>query len=137
MLIGIDPGGDAPGQTETDSMSDVGVATQAPAISLTTAAAKRVAWLIEQEDQADLMFRVSVSGGGCSGFQYGFSFDDTVNEDDRTFARDGVTLVVDEVSLDLLAGAEIDFVEELIGASFQIRNPKATSSCGCGSSFSI
>ena len=83
------------------------------------------------------MLRVSVSGGGCSGFQYGFAFDDTVNADDRTFERDGVTVVVDEVSLDLLAGSQIDFVEDLIGASFQITNPQATSSCGCGASFSI
>jgi iron-sulfur cluster insertion protein len=108
-----------------------------PSLSMTANAAKRVAALIAQEDGDGLMLRVAVSGGGCSGFQYGFSFDDTVNADDHTFERDGVTVVVDEVSLDLLAGAEIDYVEELIGASFQIRNPQATSSCGCGSSFSI
>ena len=108
-----------------------------PAIELTESAAKRVAWLIAQEDGADLMLRISVSGGGCSGFQYGFSFDDSVGPDDRTFARDGVTAVIDEVSLELLAGSTIDFVEDLIGASFQIKNPQATSSCGCGSSFAI
>ncbi len=106
-------------------------------ITLTERAAKRVAWLVEQEDQPNLMMRVSVSGGGCSGFQYGFSFDDTVNADDLTFERDGVQVVIDDVSLDLLAGAEIDFVEDLIGASFQIRNPNASSSCGCGASFSV
>ena len=83
------------------------------------------------------MLRLSVSGGGCSGFQYGFSFDDTRNEEDVEFERDGVKLLVDETSLDLLAGAEIDFVEDLVGASFQVRNPNATSSCGCGSSFAI
>ena len=83
------------------------------------------------------MLRLAVSGGGCSGFQYGFSFDDAVNPEDRTFERDGATLVIDETSLELLAGAEIDFVEDLIGASFQIRNPNAASSCGCGSSFAI
>jgi len=105
--------------------------------SLTPRAAKRVAYLIQQEGQADLMLRVSVSGGGCSGFQYGFSFDDTVNPDDRTFQRDGVTAVVDETSLELLAGAEVDFVEDLGGASFQITNPNASSSCGCGSSFAV
>jgi iron-sulfur cluster insertion protein len=93
--------------------------------------------MMDREAQEGLMLRVAVSGGGCSGFQYGFSFDDTVNSDDLTFERDGVTLVVDEVSLDLLAGSEVDYVEELIGASFQINNPLATSSCGCGSSFSI
>ena len=83
------------------------------------------------------MLRVTVSGGGCSGFQYGFDFDDSVGEDDRTFERDGVSVVIDEVSLELLAGSTIDFVEDLIGASFQITNPQATSSCGCGASFSI
>ena len=106
-------------------------------LTMTASAAKRVAALIAQEGDSGLMLRVSVSGGGCSGFQYGFSFDDTVNADDRTFERDGVKLVVDEVSLDLLAGSEIDYVEELIGASFQINNPQATSSCGCGTSFAI
>lgn len=105
--------------------------------SLSESAAKRVAWLIEQEGQKGLMLRVSVSGGGCSGFQYGFSFDDTVNADDRTFERDGVTAVVDETSLELLAGAQVDFVEDLGGSAFQIKNPNATSSCGCGSSFAV
>jgi len=105
--------------------------------SLTARAAKRVAWLIEQDGNAGLMLRVSVSGGGCSGFQYGFSFDDTVNPDDRTFVRDGVTAVVDETSLELLAGAQVDYVEDLGGAAFQIKNPNATSSCGCGSSFAV
>src|SRR3546814_2838885 len=105
--------------------------------SLTARAAQRVAQLIKQEGDARLMLRVSVSGGGCSGFQYGFSFDDTVNPDDRTFQRDGVTAVVDEASLGLLAGAQVDFVEDLAGAAFQIKNPNATSSCGCGSSFSV
>jgi iron-sulfur cluster insertion protein len=105
--------------------------------SLSARAAKRVAWLIEQEGHQGLMLRVSVSGGGCSGFQYGFSFDDTVNPDDRTFQRDGVTAVVDETSLELLAGSEVDFVEELGGSAFQIKNPNATSSCGCGSSFAV
>ena len=106
-------------------------------VLITESAGKRIALLLEQEQGPDLKFRVSVSGGGCSGFQYGFSFDDAVNADDRIFKRHGVTVVVDEVSLDLLDGSEIDFVEELIGASFQIKNPQATSSCGCGSSFSI
>ena len=107
------------------------------ALSLSASAAKRIAHLIQLEQQPNLMMRVSVSGGGCSGFQYGFSFDDCINDDDRTFARDGVKVVIDEVSLELLNGSEIDFVEDLIGASFQIKNPNATSACGCGSSFSI
>ncbi|MCG8361512.1 MAG: iron-sulfur cluster insertion protein ErpA [Kiloniellales bacterium] len=118
-------------------MTDVAVATEEKRITLTSSAAKRIAWLASQEELPSLKLRVAVSGGGCSGFQYGFSFDDSVNADDRTFERDGVHVVIDEVSLDLLAGAEIDFVEDLIGASFQIRNPNASTSCGCGSSFSI
>ena len=116
-----------------DSMETV----EERAISLSASAAKRVAWLLEQEEQPGLMLRVAVSGGGCSGFQYGFSLDDTVNPDDRTFERDGVTAVIDEASLELLAGSEIDYVEELVGASFQVKNPNAASSCGCGASFSI
>ncbi len=107
------------------------------AISLSATAAGRIAWMIEQEAQDGLMLRVAVSGGGCSGVQYGFSFDDSVNPDDRTFERDGVTAVIDEASLELLAGSEVDYVEELVGASFQVKNPNAVSSCGCGSSFSI
>ncbi len=118
-------------------MGDSVETVERAAISLSASAAKRVAWMLEQEARDDLMLRVAVSGGGCSGFQYGFSFDDTVNPDDRTFERDGVTAVVDEASLDLLAGSEIDYVEDLIGASFQIKNPNAASSCGCGASFSI
>ena len=118
-------------------MNDMSNAHEAPRVEVTANAAKRVAWLIAQEGRPGLMLRVSVSGGGCSGFQYGFSFDDALADDDRTFERDGVTVVVDEVSLDLLNGSQIDFVEDLIGASFQITNPQATSSCGCGSSFSI
>jgi iron-sulfur cluster insertion protein len=105
--------------------------------SLTAQAAKRVAFLIRQEGNEGLMLRVSVSGGGCSGFQYGFSFDDTVNADDRTFQRDGVTAVVDEASLELLSGAQVDYVEDLGGSAFKITNPNATSSCGCGSSFAV
>ena len=118
-------------------MNDMSSAPEAPRVEVTANAAKRVAWLVAQEGRPGLMLRVSVSGGGCSGFQYGFSFDDAVGGDDRTFERDGVTVVIDEASLDLLNGSQIDFVEDLIGASFQITNPQATSSCGCGSSFSI
>jgi len=106
-------------------------------VSLSAAAARRIAQLIAAEGNPALMLRLAVSGGGCSGFQYGFSFDDARNEDDRVFERDGVKLVVDETSLDLLVGAEVDFVEDLVGSSFQVRNPNASSSCGCGSSFSV
>jgi iron-sulfur cluster insertion protein len=107
------------------------------AITVTESAAKRIAVLRDQEQVGDALLRIAVSGGGCSGFQYGLSFDDQTNPDDRVFERDGVGVVVDELSLDLLNGAEVDFVEDLMGASFQIRNPNAASSCGCGNSFSI
>jgi len=100
-------------------------------------AAARLATLIAAENNSSLMFRISVSGGGCSGFQYGFSFDSDATADDLIFERHGVKVVIDETSLELLAGAEIDYVDELIGASFQIRNPNATSSCGCGNSFAV
>lgn len=103
----------------------------------TDAAARKVGELIREEGNPKLMLRVFVSGGGCSGFQYGFAFDAARHEDDATFERDGVRVVIDSVSLGLLAGAEIDFVEDLVGAAFQIRNPNATSSCGCGNSFSV
>jgi len=121
-------------------MSDVFASPAAPGdrtVTVTNSAVRRIAHLIEQESGDGLFLRIAVSGGGCSGFQYGFTFDDEVRDDDRVFERDGVRVVVDEVSLDLLDGAEVDFVEDLIGASFQIRNPNATASCGCGSSFSV
>ena len=107
------------------------------AITVTESAAKRIAFLRDQEQAGGANLRIAVSGGGCSGFQYGLSFDDQTNPDDRVFVRDGVSVIVDDVSLDLLNGAEVDFVEDLMGASFQIRNPNAASSCGCGNSFSI
>ena len=106
-------------------------------IVVTERAARRIAVLKERERAVGASLRIAVSGGGCSGFQYGMSFDDQHNPDDFVFERDGVTVVVDDVSLDLLNGAEVDFVEDLMGASFQIRNPNAASSCGCGNSFSI
>ena len=111
--------------------------TTALAISLSDRAVARVAEMLADEAQPGLMLRISVSGGGCSGFQYGFAFDDTVNADDRTFPHGSVTAVIDEMSLELLNGAQVDYVEELVGSSFQIKNPNASSSCGCGSSFSI
>lgn len=106
-------------------------------VTLTANAAKRVAVLKLQEDAPQAFLRLAVSGGGCSGFQYGFSFDAQRNPDDHVFERDGVSLVIDAVSLDLVKGAEIDFVEDMMGAAFQVRNPNAASSCGCGNSFSI
>jgi len=106
-------------------------------VTISASAARRIAALIAEEANHDLMLRLSVSGGGCSGFQYGFSLDAARLEDDVFFRRDGITVVVDSTSLDLIQGSEIDFVEELVGSSFQVRNPNATSSCGCGNSFSI
>ena len=100
-------------------------------------AARQIAKIVEREGNPALNLRIAVAGGGCSGFQYGFTLDDAVNADDRVFTRDGVTVVVDEISLELLAGAEVDYVTAMIGSSFQIRNPNASSSCGCGSSFAI
>ncbi len=106
-------------------------------LSLSPRAAARITELLAREAEAALMLRVSVSGGGCAGFQYGFSFDGAVGEDDRVFEQHGVKVVIDDMSLELLSGSEIDFVEDLAGAAFQVRNPQATSSCGCGTSFSI
>jgi iron-sulfur cluster insertion protein len=106
-------------------------------ILVSESAARRIAVLKEQEQAEGAWLRIAVSGGGCSGFQYGLSFDDQKNPDDFLFERDGVGVVVDDTSLDLLNGSEIDFVEDLMGASFQIKNPNAASSCGCGNSFSI
>ncbi len=106
-------------------------------ISVTEDAARRIAVLKKQEEAEGAFLRIAVSGGGCSGFQYGLSFDNQRNPDDFVFEQGGVAVIVDDVSLDLLNGAEVDFVEDLMGASFQIRNPNAASSCGCGNSFSI
>jgi iron-sulfur cluster insertion protein len=106
-------------------------------VVLTENAARRIAVLRAQEKAENAFLRIAVSGGGCSGFQYGLSFDDQRNEDDFVFERDGIGVIIDDVSLGLLDGAEVDFVEDLMGASFQIRNPNAASSCGCGNSFSI
>lgn len=104
-------------------------------LTVSDSAAKRVAFLVANEGNPSLMLRLTVSGGGCSGFQYGFGFDDTANEDDFVFEKDGTRVVTDDASLDLLAGATLDYVEDLMGASFQIKNPNATASCGCGNSF--
>ena len=99
-------------------------------------AASKVKQLIDEEGNPDLKLRVFVSGGGCSGFQYGFTFDEVVNEDDTSLERNGVTLLIDPMSFQYLAGAEIDYQEGAEGAQFVIKNPNATSTCGCGSSFS-
>src|SRR6201991_5112188 len=99
-------------------------------------AAGKVKQLIDEEGNPELKLRVFVTGGGCSGFQYGFTFDEAINEDDTSMQKNGVTLLIDPMSLQYLAGAEIDYQENAEGAQFVIKNPNATSTCGCGSSFS-
>ena len=106
-------------------------------VTVTDNAAKRIAFLMAQEGDDSVALRVAVNGGGCSGFQYAFSFDDARQADDLVIEKDGATVLIDSMSQLYLAGSEIDFVEDVIGSSFQIRNPNATSSCGCGTSFSI
>src|SRR5207245_11718042 len=121
----------------TKHMADGTTEIEERQVVLTENAARRIAMLKTQENAENAFLRIAVSGGGCSGFQYGLSFDDQRNDDDFVFERDGIAVVIDDVSLGLLNGAEVDFVEDLMGASFQIKNPNAASSCGCGNSFSI
>jgi len=116
-------------------MNDMSVAMPAPLL-FTDSAANKVKMLIEEEGNTDLKLRVFVTGGGCSGFQYGFTFDEVQNEDDSVMEKDGVKLLIDPMSYQYLTGAEIDYTEGLEGAQFVIKNPNATSTCGCGSSFS-
>jgi iron-sulfur cluster insertion protein len=106
------------------------------AIVFTDSAAQKVAGLIQEEGNDNLKLRVYITGGGCSGFQYGFTFDEEVNEDDTQVEKAGVTVLIDSMSIQYLNGAEIDFKEDLSGAQFVIRNPNASTTCGCGSSFS-
>ena len=106
-----------------------------PPLVFTDAAATKVKTLIEEEGNPDLKLRVFVTGGGCSGFQYGFTFDEAVSEDDTAMQKNGVTLLIDPMSYQYLVGAEIDYTEGLEGAQFVIKNPNAASTCGCGSSF--
>jgi iron-sulfur cluster insertion protein len=123
---------------EQSDMTDL-VATDvadAPALVFTESAAIKVGELIREEGNPNLRLRVFVSGGGCSGFQYGFTFDENEEEGDTCVEALGVRLVVDPMSIQYLAGAEIDYKEDLEGAQFVIRNPNATTTCGCGSSFS-
>jgi iron-sulfur cluster insertion protein len=102
----------------------------------TSAAASKVAQLIADEGNPNLMLRIYIQGGGCSGFQYGFTFDETINEGDEEVVTDGVKLLIDPMSMQYLTGAEIDYSDGLQGGQFVIRNPNATTTCGCGSSFS-
>ena len=106
-------------------------------VQVTEKAVSKVKGLLEEEGNPDLKLRVFVTGGGCSGFQYGFSFDEEQAEDDIAVVNDGVTLLVDPLSFQYLMGAEVDYAESLAGAQFVIRNPNATTTCGCGSSFAV
>ncbi len=108
----------------------------AETLTLTPAAAKRVSWIAEKQSKPAIL-RLSVEGGGCSGFQYKFDLADAAEEDDSISETAGVTLVVDPVSLDLVSGSVVDFVESLGGAAFRVDNPQAAAGCGCGSSFGI
>ena len=128
-------------ESNPDFMNDISTPTyqdagEAPLV-FTDAAAGKVRELIAEEGNSELKLRVYISGGRCSGFQYGFTFDEARAEDDFAVDKGGVTLLVDPLSLQYLAGAEIDYSESLTGAQFVIRNPNAKTTCGCGSSFSI
>ncbi|WP_294201681.1 iron-sulfur cluster insertion protein ErpA [uncultured Sphingomonas sp.] len=112
------------------------MATSISEIALTPAAAARVATIAERQNKPAIL-RLSVEGGGCSGFQYKFGLADAPAEDDAVAQTDGVRLVVDSISLDLVRGAQVDYVESLGGAAFQVKNPNAASGCGCGTSFSV
>ena len=114
-------------------MSEV---NQAPSFSVSAAAAAQISKILQAESGGK-MLRVSVSGGGCSGFQYGFDLVNDVQDDDLVVERDGVKVLVDSISIEYMDGSVVDYVDDLIGASFQIKNPNATAECGCGTSFSI
>ncbi len=107
------------------------------AISITQSAAKRVGELIAAQGDENLMLRIAVSAGGCSGFSYGFDLDDESNDDDLVFEDHGIKVVVDEMSLEILGNTEVDYVDDLMGAAFKLNIPNATASCGCGVSFAV
>ena len=119
--------------TEANALTEP---ADAPVLVFTDSAARKVGELIREEGNPNLKMRVFVSGGGCSGFQYGFTFDEVQNEDDAVMEKNGVRLLIDPMSYQYLTGAEIDYQEGLEGAQFVIKNPNAQSTCGCGSSFS-
>lgn len=106
-------------------------------IELTTAAVIKIAEMIAEENDPNIKLRTFVQGGGCSGYSYGFTFDEVQNEDDFVIEQPGFVMVIDAMSLQYLTGAEIDYTDDLGGAQFVVKNPNATSTCGCGSSFSI
>ena len=113
------------------------IMTEMPMVSMTESAIQRLESLIAAKEKSNLMLRVYVEGGGCSGFQYGFQFEEQREEDDLEFERDGVKLLVDSMSFQYLMGSEIDFIDDLMGTRFVVSNPNATTTCGCGSSFAV
>ena len=121
-------------QRKPIKMSEISATT--PNFAVTERAARRIATIMAGETDGS-MLRVSVSGGGCSGFQYNFTFDQTRNEDDLSVEKDGVVVLVDSVSLPFVEGSTLDFIDDLMGQSFRVANPNATAACGCGTSFSI
>lgn len=123
--------------TEPVLSSPVSIPGLAPSLVFTDAAAAKVSELIREESNPNLKLRVFVQGGGCSGFQYGFTFDENLEEGDTRVENGGVTLLIDPMSIQYLSGAEIDYKEDIEGAQFVIRNPNASTTCGCGSSFSM
>jgi iron-sulfur cluster insertion protein len=118
-------------------MTEVEAVADEATVVFTEAAANKVRELLDEEDDREQMLRVFVTGGGCSGFQYGFKFDNSREDDDTVVVKNGVTLLVDPMSVQYLAGAEIDYKESVEGAQFVIRNPNASTTCGCGNSFSV
>lgn len=128
---------DAPAQTAGQMAAPAPAQQPDSAVILSASAARRIRKVAESEGNPALALRISVSGGGCSGFQYSFTLDEAPTADDVVIERDGARLLVDTVSLDYLRGSEVDFVEDLSGAGFRIANPLAQQSCGCGNSFSV
>lgn len=118
-------------------MTDTPTTVTPQSMTFTDSAARKVKDLIREEENDNLRLRVFVTGGGCSGFEYGFTFDEDLEEDDTTIDKEGVQLVVDSLSFQYLVGAEIDFREDLQGSRFVVTNPNAATTCGCGNSFSI
>lgn len=124
------------GQVTTTIVEAVVNGNQGPLL-FSERAASKVRELLDEEGNAALKLRVFVTGGGCSGFSYGFTFDEEMAEDDTAVEREGVTLVVDPLSLQYLAGSQVDYTEDLVGSQFTVNNPNAASTCGCGNSFAI
>jgi iron-sulfur cluster insertion protein len=118
-------------------MMETAVAVETTPILVTESAARRISEIVKDEENSALMLRVAISGGGCAGFDTGFSLDDNQNEDDTIIECHGVKVIIDEMSLDLIRGSEVDFVEDLMGSAFTLKNPNARSTCSCGTSFSL